>query len=359
MLKDDSCSIEITRDQYLELEKISIGAFCPLSGFMDEREFNSVVNNLRLPSGEVFSLPVILDIDEDVARLIKNLHVVDLTFLNIVVGRIYPSDFFSCNRPEVAKKIYGTDDLFHPGVSNFYNLKPVFIGGKVELVRRARFDISDEELTPDQTRQIFASRGWKKIVGFQTRNVPHRAHEYLLRLALEYSDGLFIQPLVGRKKPGDYTPEAILRGYRALIGNVLPEQNIVLGVLSTQMRYAGPREAVFHAIIRRNYGCTHFIVGRDHAGVGDWYGLYDAHELTRSFDGELGIEIMRLKGPYYCKACDGISTERTCAHESLGNIEEISGTYMRNILNSGSRPDPHLMRKVVVDSLNGINCFIE
>ncbi len=154
-------------------------------------------------------------------------------------------------------------------------------------------------------------------------------------------------------------PEAIMRGYRALIGNYLPSQRVVLGILSTLMRYAGPREAVFHAIVRRNYGCTHFIVGRDHAGVGDWYGLYDAHELTRQFDGELGIEIMRLKGPYHCEKCDGIATENTCAHGGTDFVEQISGTYMRRILGSGNHPDPHLMRQEVVDALKGITCFIE
>jgi sulfate adenylyltransferase len=176
---------------------------------------------------------------------------------------------------------------------------------------------------------------------------------------LEHSDGLFVQPLVGRKRIGDYTPDAIMRGYRALIGNYLPAQRIVLGILSTVMRYAGPREAVFHAIIRRNYGCTHFIVGRDHAGVGEWYGLYDAHELTRQFDGELGIEIMRLKGPYHCEKCDGITTENTCDHMGTDFVEQISGTYMRRILSEGKQPDPHLMRQEVVDALKGIETFIK
>ena len=352
-------SITIDRDQYLELEKIGLGAFSPLTGFMNESEFCSVVKDMRLPSGEVFSLPVVLDVDESCAAEIRNCAVVDLVFAGVLVGRIFPSDYFKCARADAAKRIYGTDDASHPGVRNFYNLKPVFVGGEIELVERARFDISGDELTPQETRRIFQSKGWKRIVGFQTRNVPHRAHEYLLRVALEHSDGLFVQPLVGRKRVGDYKPEAIMHGYRILIAEFFPIERVVLGVLSTQMRYAGPREAVFHAIIRRNYGCTHFIVGRDHAGVGNWYGLYDAHELTRKFDGDLGIEIMRLKGPYHCSRCDGIVTENTCPHAQTDYVEEISGTYMRRILNSGSRPDPHLMRQEVVDSLEGMSCFIE
>lgn len=352
-------SIVIDRDQYLELEKLGLGAFAPLTGFMNEEEFLSVVEKLRLPSGAVFTLPVVLDISEINASAISNADVVDLVFEGTLVGRIRPNDFFSCDRRAVARKVYGTDDPTHPGVRHFYDLKPIFIGGEVELLQRASFDISDYELTPQETRQIFRERGWKRIVGFQTRNVPHRAHEYLQRVALEHVDGLFVQPLVGRKRAGDYTPEAVMRGYRALIGDFLPSNRVLLGILSTQMRYAGPREAVFHAIIRRNYGCTHFIVGRDHAGVGDWYGLYDAHELTRQFDGDLGIEIMRLKGPYHCKKCDGIATENTCAHAGTDFMEQISGTYMRHILSNGRHPDPHLMRQEVVDALKGITCFLE
>jgi sulfate adenylyltransferase len=292
-------AIVIDRDQYLELEKLGLGAFAPLTGFMNEEQFRSVVDNLRLPSGAVFSLPVLLDISESNASAIRDLETVDLVYEGTLVGRIRPNDFFSCDRQQVATKVFGTDDPAHPGVRHFFDLKPVFVGGEIELLQRASFDISVDELTPVETRRIFSERGWKRIVGFQTRNVPHRAHEYLQRVALEHADGLFVQPLVGRKRTGDYTPEAIMRGYRALIGGFLPSHRVVLGILSTVMRYAGPREAVFHAIIRRNYGCTHFIVGRDHAGVGDWYGLYDAHALTRQFDGDLGIEIMRLKGPYH------------------------------------------------------------
>jgi sulfate adenylyltransferase len=352
-------SIVIDRDQYLELEKIGLGAFAPLTGFMNEKQFISVVEKLRLPTDAVFSLPVILDIEETTASIIRNSEEVDLIFNNALVGRLRPSDFFSCDRQEAAKKIYGTDNPAHPGVKHFYELKPIFVGGEVELLQRANFDISADELTPDETKNIFRERRWERVVGFQTRNVPHRAHEYLQRIALEYADGLFVQPLVGRKRAGDYTPEAIMRGYRALIGDFLPAHRVVLGILSTVMRYAGPREAVFHALIRRNYGCTHFIVGRDHAGVGDWYGLYDAHELTRQFDGDLGIEIMRLKGPYHCKKCDGITTENSCSHAGSAFVEQISGTYMRSILSNGSHPDPHLMRQEVVDALKGIQCFIE
>jgi sulfate adenylyltransferase len=207
---------------------------------------------------------------------------------------------------------------------------------------------------------MFAERGWKTIVGFQTRNVPHRAHEYLQRTALEQVDGLFIQPLVGRKKAGDYTPQSIMAGYRKLIADFYPRDRVVLGILSTSMRYAGPREAVFHALIRRNHGCTHFIVGRDHAGVGDYYGKYAAHELIGRFDGELGIAVMRLHGPFHCRVCDGIVTEHTCAHYRTrpAAITEISGTEIRRILNSGLTPERHIIRPEIVDAVKNVPLFV-
>lgn len=356
---NDQPAIDLDRDQYLELEKLGLGAFAPLEGFMDETEFRAVTETMRLPGGSVFSLPVVLDITEEVAAEFRDTHEVALRFAGEIVGRLRPREFYKVDRPVAARKLFGTDDSRHPGVAHFLGLKPVFVGGGVDLLRRARFDISVDELTPAETKAEFKARGWRRVVGFQTRNVPHRAHEYLQRVALEHADGLFIQPLVGRKRAGDYTPQAVMAGYRALVGAFLPADRVVLGILSTVMRYAGPREAVFHAIIRRNYGCTHFIVGRDHAGVGNWYGLYDAHELTRQFDGDLGIEIMRLHGPYFCPDCDSITTEQTCAHARSQTIRQISGTDMRRILVDGEKPDPRLMRPQVVAALKGVPLFIE
>ena len=198
-------------------------------------------------------------------------------------------------------------------------------------------------------------------MGFQTRNVPHRAHEYLHRTALEHVDGLFIQPLIGRKKKGDYTREAILAGYRALLDGCYPEDRVELGVLTTAMRYAGPREAVFHAIIRRNYGCTHFIVGRDHAGVGGYYGDYDAQWLATSFEGELGIRIMPLNGPYHCHVCEGTVTEQTCRHfvTDPDSVVPISGTEVRNYLRAREDPPAFMMRRSVAQALHAVPLFIE
>lgn len=350
--------INLNPVQYLELEKIGLGAFDPLGGFMDEAQFRSVVNTLRLPGGGVFTVPVVLDVNESLAKTLQDATEVDLMYSGKTVGTLKPNDFFQCDRNDAAEKIYGTNDAKHPGVKYFFDLQPIFIGGKVELKERIVSDISLCELTPEQTRVIFRERNWKHIAGFQTRNVPHRAHEYLQRVALEHVDGLFLQPLLGRKRKGDFTPQAIMRGYETLVEHFLPKCRVLLGALSTFMRYAGPREAVFHAIVRRNYGCTHFIVGRDHAGVGDWYGTYDAHELTRQFDGDLGIEVMRLHGPYFCETCDGIVTDKTCPHTGGIETRSISGTDMRRILVNGKMPDPTLMRPEIVDALRGSKLFI-
>ncbi|MBL6936161.1 MAG: sulfate adenylyltransferase [Alphaproteobacteria bacterium] len=351
----------LTRPQYLELEKLSLGAFRPLTGFMNEDEFRGSVETMRLPGGAVFPLPVVLDVDGETAARLKGLPQVALVYDGEQVGELRPESVFTCDKSAVAEKVYGTTDSTHPGVAFFMAGGDHFIGGAVALTKRASFDFSGDELAPEETRALFAEKGWQTIVGFQTRNVPHRAHEYLQRIALEQVDGLFIQPLVGRKKKGDYTPQAILRGYRTLIGEFYPADKVAMGILSTYMRYAGPREAVFHALIRRNYGCTHFIIGRDHAGVGDYYGTYEAHEMTRRFDGDLGIEIMYLHGPYFCGRCDGIVTEQTCPHEKdlPDSVTHISGTDMRAMLLGGKEPDAHLMRPEVIAALQGTELFIE
>lgn len=351
--------LALNRDQYLELEKLGLGAFQPLNGFMNQDQFNSVVTEMRLPDGQPFPLPVVLGLSTDMAAAIRGLPRVTLTYDGEVVGELNPESEYRPDRNAATIPLFGTNDPNHPGVAQFQADGEVFIGGPIRLIKRARLDISDYELTPEQSRQEFARRGWKTIIGFQTRNVPHRAHEYLLRLGLEITDGLFVQPLIGRKKAGDYTPAAIIAAYRTLIGEFLPPKRVVLGVLSTSMRYAGPREAVFHAIIRRNYGCTHFIVGRDHAGVGSYYEKYAAHHMVARFDGELGITVLRLAGPFHCSRCDGIVTERSCAHVDSHPeaISDLSGTRFRAMLLGGETPDSHFIRPAILKALTGIPLF--
>jgi sulfate adenylyltransferase len=343
------------------LEKIGLGAFSPLANFMNETEFHSVCENMYLPSGEAFTIPVVLDVDADIAKRARNTSKIDLIYSSEKVGEIVPESVFTCDKDAICKHVYATNDRRHPGVQRFFNSGGWFIGGKTTLTSRVALKTSKYELTPEETRAKFKSLGWKTIVGFQTRNVPHRAHEYLQRVALEHVDGLFIQPLIGQKKNGDYTPEAIMAGYSKLVEGFYPVNRVVLGVLSTSMRYAGPREAVFHALIRKNYGCTHFIVGRDHAGVGNYYGKYAAHELLRRFEGKLGIRIMYLHGPYHCDICGGIVTEHTCPHSlsDPASTTEISGTLIRKVLSGGERPDERFFRPEVLGALQNISLFVE
>lgn len=354
-------NIDINRDQYLELEKLSLGVFAPLKGFMDEKDFISCVNNMRLASGEVFTIPIVFDADAEIATQIKNVTYANLNFEGNTVGKLFPLDVYKPQKEDYIEKIFGTKDSSHPGIKHFLALKEYFIGGTVELLKRPDFEFSKYELTPEETKNYFKSQNWKTIVGFQTRNVPHRAHEYLQKVALEHVDGIFIQPLVGKKKPGDYTPAAVIRGYEALIQNYYPQHRAKLGILSTVMRYAGPREAVFHAIIRKNYGCTHFIIGRDHAGVGNFYDKYAGHDLVSQFEDELGIKIFKLCGPFYCYKCDGTVTEKTCPH-FLNEPEvctEISGTMMRKMISEHGNVDRKFMREEVVAALSDIEVFIK
>jgi len=353
-------ALALSRDQYLEVEKIGLGAFRPLTGFMTEDAFASVVADARLPDGAPFPIPIVLDVDAATARRLRGRPRVALTFAGEEVGTLVPESLYRPDKPAAARAIFGTDDGAHPGARQFLGGSDWLVGGPLTLSRRVALDISQYELTPAETRAIFTARGWRTVVGFQTRNVPHRAHEYLQRVALEQFDGLFVQPLVGRKKRGDFTPEAIVTGYRALIDRYYPRQRVVLGILSTAMRYAGPREAVFHALIRRNYGCTHFIIGRDHAGVGGYYGAYDGHDYSRRFEGELGIAILRLHGPYYCALCGGIVTDQSCQHAATrpDAVLAVSGTDMRAALASGRAPDARLMRPEVVEALRGLPPFI-
>jgi sulfate adenylyltransferase len=355
-----TAKVVINKRQYLELEKISIGAFTPLTGFMKKDEFFSVVNDLHLLDGSLFPIPVVLDLNKEQASLCEKMEKLILVYGETEVGSVKPESIFTCDKKSVARKVFGTEDEAHPGVKHFYCMGDYFVGGEVQLYAKVKFDFSEYEFTPQETKSYFKEKGWETIVGFQTRNVPHRAHEYLQRLGLELVDGLFIQPLVGRKKSGDYTPQAILTGYNILIKNFMPANRVLLGILSTSMRYAGPREALFHAIIRRNYGCTHFIIGRDHAGVGNYYGKYDAHKLAHEHEKELGISILYFSGPFYCRRCDGIVTERTCPHiESHPEaVRHISGSDVREILMNEENCPRELMRPEVVHGITGNEVFI-
>ncbi len=351
-------AINLNYYQYNELEKLCWNSFYPVNSFMSSNDLISVINNFHLKNGDFFPLPIFLDIDDETKMNIQNKKKVDLIFKNKKVGTISIDDIYKLKKQKYCKKIFGTNSIKHPGVNLFLNTKEWFIGGRVSLSKQKQIETEIKELKPAETKKIFKDMKWKTVVGFQTRNIPHRAHEYLQRVALEFVDGLYINPFIGWKKKGDYTPQAISTGYNYYFKNFINSKRVCLNLSRMNMRYAGPRESLFHAVIRRNYGCTHFIIGRDHAGVGNFYEKYEAHKLATRFEKELNIKIMKLCGPFYCEICDGIVTEKTCNHSNI-NIFDISGTYIRNILLKKGEVDNRFIRKEIIKSLEKTKVFIE
>ena len=352
--------ININYNSYLELEKIAIGAFKPLDAFMSKIDFESVVETMRLSNGLIFPLPVLLPITETEYQNVKIASSAHLFYQNFCVGSIEVNDIYDLDLNKYIKKIFGTNDIHHPGVVMMLKMGSKFISGKVKLKEKLNLNNLQLEMTPIETKAIIKKNKFLTVAGFQTRNIPHKAHEFIHRLALEQVDSLFIQPIIGEKKKGDFTSEAVIKSYEYLINNYLPKKRILFSGLSTSMRYAGPREAVFHALIRKNYGCTHFIVGRDHAGVSNYYKIYEAQDLSKKMEKELGIKILDIKGPYFCNICEAIVTENTCPHKSLrGNhIEEVSGTNIRSMLQGKSKIDKKFLRPDLHKTLENLNLFI-
>jgi len=348
--------LNINLDSYLELEKIAIGAFKPLSGFMTESDFYSVINNMRLSNGKIFPLPVILPIASSLVKEIKQCKQIRLYFKNIEVATMIPESIFRPNFKKNIKLIFGTNDENHPGYKMLLSSGKYFVGGPIKFIKKVENRYTSYEKTPLEVKKRIKELRLKNIAGFQTRNVPHKAHEHILHLALQEVGALFIQPLIGKKKKGDFLPEAVMTSYNLLIKKFLPQNKIILGALTTSMRYAGPREAVFHALIRRNYGCTHFLVGRDHAGVGDYYGEYEAQNLCEKFEKELKIKIIKIRGPFYCGKCKKITTDDICKH--LKDKILISGTDIRNSLKNNTPINEKFMRPEIINSIKGKEIFI-
>jgi sulfate adenylyltransferase len=346
--------IVLDRNQVLDLEKIANGTFTPLEGFMGSAETAAVAKDGRLPDGRPWTIPILLQTPPDVAERAQGQSEALLWNAeeNKPAGTIEITEVFRFDPDSVAASVWGTTSREHPGVARFLDAGPHAVAGPIRLVEHSSSLIPPAyDLDPAAVRAEFRRRGWKTVTGFQTRNLGHRAHERLQKTALEMTDGLLIHPLIGWKKPGDMLPEVILDGYRILIDRYYPAQHVVLAALTTAMRYAGPREAVFHAIIRRNFGCTHFIVGRDHAGVGGFYAKYAAH---RAFDRytieELGITPLLLHGPCWCSVCEDVVTEKTCPHGEAA-WRDISGTEVRAMIARGERPPDFYMRREIADFL--------
>ncbi|HRC61675.1 MAG: sulfate adenylyltransferase [Dehalococcoidia bacterium] len=349
-------TVTLDARQVTDLELLAVGALSPLDGFMGKADYDRVIDEMHLASGAVWSVPVTLGVPAEEARALVGSEVALVTPDGTPLAVMQVAEAFDADRPREALKVYRTDDMAHPGVEAIFAQGNTLIGGSVQVFALPPDpEFPEYRLTPAQTRAYFEAQGWRTVVGFQTRNPVHRAHEYLQKVALETIDGLLLHPLVGETKEGDIPADVRMRCYRVLLDNYYPKDRVLLSVLPASMRYAGPREAIFHAIMRQNYGCSHFIVGRDHAGVGDYYGTYDAQTIFDELaPGELGITPLKFEHTFFCRACDSMASTRTCPHTSDHHVV-LSGTKVRQMLAAGEVPPVEFSRpevaQVLIDSM--------
>jgi sulfate adenylyltransferase len=347
-MSDDLLTFEVSSDIRNDAENIATGVFSPLVGFVGQEDFLNVLKEGRLSSGVPWTMPIVLDSEKQIAKQMEDLGDVILCSDGQKFGILHVHEIYEYNKQDLASAVYGTTDTNHPGVSRLFKMKEFLIGGEVEVFQMKEYDdIQKFRMHPSDTRSEISKRGWKSIVGFQTRNVPHVAHEMLQKAALNIYDGLFLNPLIGKKKKGDFTDDLIISAYESLIDNYFPKNRVLFSTIHTSMRYAGPREAIHHAIMRKNFGCTHFIVGRDHAGVGNYYPPFAAQEIFQKYP-DLGITPVIFPSFYFCKKCMSFANEKTCPH-GIESKEELSGTMMRKMVNSGKIPEKHLMRPEIAE----------
>lgn len=349
----DLRKITLNYREVFDLEMIANGAFSPLEGFVNSKDYESILHSMHLTNGLPWTIPITLSISEEGSQKIKvgeTLTMVDDNekSLGILeVEEIYPAD-----KKREALQVYKTDDEAHPGVAAVYAQGDFYVAGRISLFDKiAHDDLNNYRLDPRETRVLFEKKGWNTIVAFQTRNPVHRAHEYLQKCAMEMVDGLLLHPLVGATKSDDIPADVRMKCYEVILDNYYPADRVVLSVMPANMRYAGPKEAIMHAIIRKNYGVSHFIVGRDHAGVGNYYGTYDAHYIFREFDPQaIGITPLFYDYTFFCKACGGMASSKTCPHDKSNHIF-LSGTKVREMLKDGIMPPPEFTRPEVAKVL--------
>ena len=348
--------IPVGSRQLADLEMLAIGAYSPLDGFLTRADYLSVVNELHLSNGLPWSIPITLAVTREQAANLKEGSQVALVDAQGALQAVLTiEEKYHYDKQHEARQVYRTEEEAHPGVKVLYEQGDVLLGGPVRVVQLQQQTFAQYRYTPTQSRALFQERGWKRIVAFQTRNPVHRAHEYIQKCALETVDGLYLHPLVGDTKGDDIPADVRMRCYEVLLEHYYPANRVILGVLPAAMRYAGPREAVFHALLRKNYGCSHFIVGRDHAGVGNYYGTYDAHHIFANFDpAKLGITPMFFDHTFFCRVCDAMASSKTCPHDREQHVI-LSGTKVRQLLRSGEIPPREFSRpevaKILVEAM--------
>jgi sulfate adenylyltransferase len=328
------------------IKNISFGVFSPLEGFMNENNYRYVLEHMYLENNVAWPIPIVLDIPEirkESFQIDDRILLTDISDNPIALMDV--QDIYNYDKKEFAEKIYCTLNKNHPGVESIFNMEPWLVGGEIFLINEPKAVFKDLDLKPIETRVLFKEKKWDKVVAFQTRNPPHLGHEYVQKAGLTYVDGLFINPVIGKKKTGDFLDEVIIKAYQSLIEHYYPKDRVVLSTFETEMRYAGPKEAIFHAIARKNFGCDHIIIGRDHAGVGDYYGPYDAHKIFETFP-DLGIEPIKFRSFSKCEVCGSIVNDKICPHPpEVQNF--FAGREIRTALSAGMLPGPDVMRPEV------------
>jgi len=343
-----------------DIDGIAKGIFSPLKGFMNEEQTRNVLDKMHLADGVPWTIPILLAVSkEEASKLATGEEVAIEDDEGDIVAILHLSEMFKMDHKEIAEKVYLTTDESHPGVAYTMSLGPVFLAGDLDVLKARTVEHQDYNLTPAQTRAAFKERGWKRIVAFQTRNPIHRAHEYLTKCALEICDGLLIHPLMGTTKSDDIPGDVRMKCYEALMEKYYPHEHVMLSIMPVNMRYAGPKEAIMHAIIRRNYGCTHFIVGRDHAGVGNFYGTYDAHEIFDNFAAaEMGITPLFFDHSFWSKVTNSMASKKTCPGKAEDHIF-LSGTKVREMLKNGELPPEEFTRpevaKILIEWAQSVN----